>query len=115
MYSSCVSYFDLVPHALDIPNRIEEGVKKIAHSKMVAIVVGIDPKTVRPWVKDFCKGAKFMLRKREYNKRQPHSYIDDKDIYERLREFIGERIYWRKKRGSRLRVADIHSYGLLLP
>ena len=32
-------------------------------------VYEVDPTTVRRWVKEFCKDGSFVLRKREYNKR----------------------------------------------
>lgn len=77
------------------------------HSRAVADFVGVESKVVRRWVKDFCKDGAFIVRKRQHNKRQPHSYIDDEDIRDRLREFIDRRLYKRKKDEPRLRVGDV--------
>lgn len=51
--------------------------------------------------------GKFIVRKRQYDKRQLRSYIDDEDIRDRLREFIDRRLYRRKKDEPRLRVGDV--------
>lgn len=62
---------------------------------------------MRRWVKEFCKGDSFVVRNRQYNKREAHSYIDDEDIRQRLREYIDRRLYRRKKDEPRLRIADV--------
>ncbi|CAN0461314.1 unnamed protein product, partial [Scytosiphon promiscuus] len=89
---------------------IQEGAAKLAHSRTVGDVIDVDPKTVRRWVKEFCEDGKFIVRKRKYDKRQPHSFIDDEDIRERLRDFIDRRLYRRKKDEPRLRVADVQKW-----
>lgn len=77
------------------------------HSREAGKVADVDSRTVRRWVKEFCKGGSFVVRKRQYNKREPHSYIDDEDIRGRLREYIDRRLYRRKKDEPRLRIADV--------
>lgn len=79
----------------------------MAHSREVGEVSEVDPTTVRRWVKEFCNGGSFVVRKRQYNKREAHSYIDDEDVRYRLREYIDRRLYRRKKDEPRLRIADV--------
>lgn len=88
------------------PNRTKEGVKKIKHSRTVGDAIGVDAKTVRRWVTDFCKDGKFVVQERRYMKRQPHSFIDDEGTAEECREYINRRIYGRKEGEPRFRVAD---------
>ncbi|CAN0452391.1 unnamed protein product [Pylaiella littoralis] len=80
------------------------------HSREAGKVADVDSRTVRRWVKEFCKGGSFVVRKRQYNKREPHSYIDDEDIRGRLREYIDRRLYRRKKDEPRLRIADVQKW-----
>ncbi|CAB1105158.1 unnamed protein product [Ectocarpus sp. CCAP 1310/34] len=89
---------------------INEGVKKLAHSRAVGEAVGVHARTVRKWVTDFCKDGKFVVPHREYVKRQPFCYIDDEDIREQCREYVDERIYRRKKGQPRFRVADFQRW-----
>eukprot|EP00904_Undaria_pinnatifida_P004859 jgi/Undpi1/1502/HiC_scaffold_11.g04892.m1 len=86
---------------------IRDGVAKIEHSREVGKVADINPTTVRRWVTEFCKGDSFVVRKRQHNKREAHSHIDDEDIRSRLREYIDRRLYRRKKDEPRLRIADV--------
>lgn len=79
----------------------------MANSRTTGEFFAVDPKTVRRWVREFCEDEKFVVRKRQYDKRQPHSYIDDEDIRDRVREFIDQRLYRRKKDQPRLRVGDV--------
>ncbi|CAN0446523.1 unnamed protein product [Pylaiella littoralis] len=89
---------------------IQDGVAKMEHSREAGKVADVDSRTVRRWVKEFCKGGSFVVRKRQYNKREPHSYIDDEDIRGRLREYIDRRLYRRKKDEPRLRIADVQKW-----
>lgn len=90
------------------PNdRVQEGVTKMDHSRTVADLAGVKSKSVRRWVKEFCKDGAFVVRKRNYNKRQPHSYIHDEDLFQRLKEYIERRLYQQKKDEPRLRVGDV--------
>ena len=90
-----------------INDRIRDGVAKIEHSREVGKVTDVNPTTVRRWVTEFCKGDSFVVRKRQHNKREAHSHIDDEDIRSRLREYIDRRLYRRKKDEPRLRIADV--------
>eukprot|EP00752_Nemacystus_decipiens_P014964 g13323.t1 len=89
---------------------LQDGVQKMEHSRTVANLAEVDSKTVRRWVKEFCKDGAFVVRKRRYNKRGPHSYIDDEDIRLRLKEYIEQRLYHRKKDDPRLRVGDVQKW-----
>ena len=91
------------------PGRIREGVQKVAHSHAVGEGAGVDAKTVRRWVTEFCKDGKFVVPDRTYVKRQAFSFIDDEDIRERCREYIDQRIYRQKKGERRFRVADFQT------
>lgn len=86
---------------------IRNGGGKMAHSRTAGDYFGVAPMTVRRWVKEFCEDDKFIARGRQYDKLQQHSYIDDENIRERLREFIDRRLYRRKKGEPRLRVGDV--------
>lgn len=77
------------------------------HGRTAADFAEVDSKTVRGWVKEFCKDGAFAVSVRKYDKRQPHSYIDDEDIRERLREYIERRLYQWKPDEPRLRVGDV--------
>lgn len=57
--------------------RVQDGVAKMDHSKTVANLAGVESRSVRRWVKAFCKDGAFVVPKRQFNKREPHSYIDD--------------------------------------
>lgn len=85
--------------------RLDEGIQKESHSRVVGNLVGVESRTVRVWMKDFCRND-FVVRDRTYTKRKPHSFIDDEDIAEQCREFVDQRIYHRKKGDRRFRVAD---------
>ena len=89
-----------------IPSRIKEGVKKMEHSRIVGEAVGVDAKTIRRWVTEFCKDGQFVVRERAYLKRQPFSLIDDEDIAEKCRAYIDRRLYHRKVGERRFRIAD---------
>lgn len=88
------------------PGRIRDGVYKLEHSRAAGEGAGVDAKTVRKWVTEFCKDGKFVVPDRAYVKRQPHSFIDDEDIADKCREYIDQRIYRRKKDDRRFRIAD---------
>lgn len=91
----------------DTNDRLQHGVAKMEHSRTAANFAGVESKVVRRWVKEFCEDSAFRVRKREYNKRQPHSYIHDEDIRQRLREFLDQKLYRREKNAPRLRVGDV--------
>lgn len=74
------------------PGRTREGVKKYEHSRTVGEGAGIHAKTVRRWVRDFCRDGKFVVSNRAYLKRQAFSFIDDEDVRERCREYIDQRV-----------------------
>ncbi|CAB1101870.1 unnamed protein product [Ectocarpus sp. CCAP 1310/34] len=58
---------------------IQEGVAKKDHSRAAVEVAKVQSKTVRRWVKEFREGGAFVVPKRQYNKREPHSFIEDED------------------------------------
>ncbi|CAN0491982.1 unnamed protein product [Ectocarpus sp. 12 AP-2014] len=89
---------------------LQDRVAKMEHSREAGRLADVDPKTVRRWVKEFCKGDSFVVRNQQYNKREAHSYIDDEDIRQRLREYVDRRLYRRKKDEPRLRIADVQKW-----
>ncbi|CBJ32881.1 conserved unknown protein [Ectocarpus siliculosus] len=97
-----------VKHFLQL--EVQDGVAKMEHSREVAKVYEVDPSTVRRWVKKLCKGGSVVIRKRQYNKREAHPYIDDEDIRNGLREYIDRRLYRRKRDEPRLRIADVQKW-----
>ncbi|CAB1114169.1 unnamed protein product [Ectocarpus sp. CCAP 1310/34] len=90
--------------------RIQEGVAKMDHSRAAAEVAKVESKAVRRWVKEFCKGGAFVVPKRQYNKREPHSFIEDEDKRNHLRGYIDRKLYRRKKDEPRLRIADVQKW-----
>lgn len=80
-HSSCLNIERLFAFRLRRlnPDRIRDGVKKCEHSRAVGEGAGVNAKTVRPWVTDFCKDDEFVVRDRQYFKQQPFSYIDDEE------------------------------------
>ncbi|CAN0110906.1 unnamed protein product, partial [Ectocarpus sp. 6 AP-2014] len=106
VHTTCVLH--TVKHFVHL--ELRDGVAKLEHSREAGKLADVDPKTVRRWVKEFCKGDSFVVRNRQYNKREAHSYIDDEDIRQRLREYIDRRPYRRKKDEPRLRIADVQKW-----
>lgn len=76
------------------------------HSEVVGPTFLVHDRTVRRWVKDFCKDEKFQVPQRDYTKREPHSFIDDNNFSLQCKEWLNEKIYRRKKGEPKLRSND---------
>ncbi|CAN0553184.1 unnamed protein product [Ectocarpus sp. 12 AP-2014] len=79
---------------------IRGGVHKLEHSRAAGEGAGVDARTVRTWVTEFCKDGKFVVPDRAYVKRQPHTFIDDEDIADKCREYMGDAVVLARGKGK---------------